>query len=183
MYKKNKMVSTLYTRDQKMKKILLLTILIVLILIGGTIGVKFLIAKYKDSSPYSDSQAVVGQLEGKSKQEIQDELDRVIKQSNIVVSINTNMTMKDGKSKANVKIENVPNNHYAMKVIIKLRNSNKIIYKSGFIEPNYHIQDANLLKKLPKGKYDALAVFEAYTLKNHKYVGKQRVLVTIKVNK
>lgn len=137
--------------------------------------------KDKDKGPDIDPNAVVGQLEGKTPREIQMELDRVVKETSMVISINTRVKMKDGNSLAPLKIENVPKNHYIMQVSIVLPKSEKEIYKSGLVYPNYHIEKVKFNTVLKKGTYEAVAVFSAYDLKSQKKIGEQRANITIEV--
>lgn len=137
--------------------------------------------KSKDKGPDVDPNAIVGQLEGKTPREIQMELDRVVKETSMVISINTKVKMKDGNSLAPLKIENVPKNHYIMQVSIVLPKSEKEIYKSGLVYPNYHIEKVKFNTVLKKGTYEAVAVFSAYDLKSQKKVGEQRANITIEV--
>ena len=134
-----------------------------------------------DTDKDNDPNAVIGQLEGKTPDEVQKELDRVVKETSMVISINSKIQMEKGSSLAPLRIENTPNNHYIIQVSIILNNSNKMIYNSGLIEPNYHIERAKLNKSLPKGNYDAVAIFSAYNLKTKKYVGQQKANITIEV--
>lgn len=177
MFKK-KSVSSIYNKDVKRERILNIVLILLLVLaIILVIWLLFFRNNNHNQDGQVDNQAVIGQLDGKSKEEIQKELDRKVKESSLVVSINTKVVMQNGKSKANIKIENVPNNHYSFKVKILLKNSGSVIYESGYIKPNYHIQSSYLKKDLSKGTHKAVAIFYAYSLKDNKLIGQQKVFV------
>jgi hypothetical protein len=106
--------------------------------------------------------AKLGQLDGKSEAEIQAELNRVIKEGMFHISINTTPVFPDSKSEGNLEIENVPNNHYLMRVEITDNDSGGLLYSTKYIEPNSHIQKAALEKQLAAGEYPATATFHAY---------------------
>lgn len=129
-----------------------------------------------------DPAARMGQIDGKTEAEIQEELDRVVLEGRLIISINTEIEMDNGKAFAPLKIENVPNNHFLIKVAITLDNTGETVYTSGFIEPNYHIQTARLSKVLSKGNYPATATFFAYDMETEQYIGQQKVKVNIIVN-
>ena len=88
--------------------------------------------------------AQLGQLEGKSEAEIQEELNRVVEEGTMAISINVNPVFDSGDSEGTLEIENAPGNKYAQVVSITLDDSGKEIYNSGLIQPNYHIQTDKL---------------------------------------
>lgn len=128
-----------------------------------------------------DPNAALGQLEGKSGQEVVDELNKIVEQGMFNVAINTKVKMENGKSEADLRIENIPANHYLMKVQITLDDTGEVIYTSGLIEPNYHIQSAKLDKELGKGTYKATALFMACDMETGDVVGKASVQFEIQV--
>jgi hypothetical protein len=119
----------------------------------------------------SSVKAQLGQLDGKTEDEIQAELDRVIEEGMFHISINTTPVFADGASEGNLEIENSPNNHYSTVVQIALEDSGEQIYNSGLIEPNYHIQSDSLSKDLDPGEYEAVATFHAYDTETHEEIG------------
>jgi hypothetical protein len=115
--------------------------------------------------------AKLGQLDGKSESEIQEELNRVIEEGMFHISINTTPVFANGEAEGNLEIENVPNNHYSMVVQIALQDTGEQIYDSGLIEPNYHIQKDVLEKDLDAGEYAAVATFHAYDMETQEEIG------------
>ncbi|MBE6753366.1 MAG: hypothetical protein E7559_03270 [Ruminococcaceae bacterium] len=128
-----------------------------------------------------DPNALIGQLEGKSPEEIQAELDRIVEEGMFNISINATPVFKDGSAKGNLRIENIPANHYNMKVTITLDETGEVIYKSGIIEPNHHIENDKLEIVLPKGYHAATAVFTAYEPDTNELVGQAAAKINILV--
>ncbi len=61
------------------------------------------------------------------------------------ISIASEVTMENGASEAPLQIENVPGNRYLMQVSITQDGTGELLYESGILDPNYHIQTAPLL--------------------------------------
>lgn len=110
--------------------------------------------------------AELGQLENKSNDEIEAELNRVVEKGSMSISINANPIFVDGKSEGSIQIENSPANHYGQEVIITLDETGEEIYRSGLLLPNYHIQTDKLTVELEKGEYDCTAIFVGYNIEN-----------------
>lgn len=120
----------------------------------------------------------------KSEAEIQEELNRVVEEGTMAISINVNPVFSDGASEGTLEIENVPSNKYAQVVSITLDDSGKEIYNSGLIQPNYHIQTDKLSEALAAGTYDCTATFTAYDTsdsENPIEVGSAAAKITISV--
>lgn len=115
--------------------------------------------------------AQLGQLEGKTEEQIVEELNRIVEEEMFNISINTQPEFPDGSSPGNLCIENSPANHYLMVVEITLNDTGEKVYTSGALEPNYHIQEAKLDRALAKGTYPATATFYAYTADTQELVG------------
>ena len=134
---------------KKKKRWIIILILLLLALCAG--GGYVLYQNMKPQSKFDiDRNALEGFLPGKSEEEIQAELNRVIEEGNFNASINTQLTLE--KKKLDVRIENVPANNYYMQVDIYLyphqgsTDDSELIYQSGVIM---------------QGKY--IAVFHALT--------------------
>ena len=97
------------------------------------------------------------------------------------ISINTAPTFENGKAEGPLQIENVPGNRYLMQVLITLDDTGELIYETGLIEPNHHIQSAKLDVELEKGEYLATAVFNAYDPETEEYIGSAGAKLTITV--
>lgn len=128
-----------------------------------------------------DSNALIGQIEGKSQEEIQAELDRIIEEGMFQISIASDVTFEDGTAEGALQIENVPGNRYLMQVDIVQDDSGELLYQSGILDPNYHIQTAPLLIDLPAGVYGATATFHALDPETEEEVGTAAAQMTIRV--
>lgn len=128
-----------------------------------------------------DPNAELGQLDGKTQEEIQAELDRVVEEGMFNISIANIVQFADGASEGELRIENVPNNRYLMKVVITRDEQGDVIYESGLIEPNHHIQKAKLDVDLDKGDYPCTAVFYAYDRETEELVGQAAAKLTVSV--
>ena len=128
-----------------------------------------------------NANATIGQYEGKTDEEIQAELNRIVEEGMFNISINPEIIMESGGSDAELRIENVPGNRYLMSVQITLDDTGEVIYTSGLIEPNYHIQSAPLAVKLAEGTYNATATFTAHDPDTEAEVGTAGAKITITV--
>ncbi|WP_165062629.1 hypothetical protein [Adlercreutzia sp. ZJ154] len=128
-----------------------------------------------------DSNALIGQLEGKSQEEIQAELDRKVEEGMFNISIASRVEFESGTSKGPLRIENVPGNRYLMQVEILRDDTGEVIYKSGVIDPNYHIQEAELDVALPAGTYECTALFYALDPETEDQIGKVAAKMVITV--
>lgn len=103
----------------------------------------------------------LGQLDGKSKEEIQAELDRIVEEGMFNIAIANVVQLQNGSSEGDFSIENSPANRYNMQVEIAVADTGEVVYTSGVLEPNYHIQTAKLDTPLSKGTYNCIATFHA----------------------
>ena len=156
--------------------IVIIIILIILLLRSCPGGEKHIITDYD-----RDPNASIGQLEGKTPEEIQAELNRIVEEGMFNISINATPVFPNGSAAGSLKIENVPANHYNMKVKITLDETGEVIYQSGIIEPNHHIENAPLDVPLSKGTHAATATFTAYEPETNAVMGHAAVKISILV--
>lgn len=156
--------------------------IIVLILLLAAIVVACLLAFYMcDAESNRDRNADFGQLEGKSNEEIQEMLNRQVEEGMFNISIAGVVEFENGTSPGNWEIENVPGNRYLMQVTVTRDDNGEVIYESGIIDPNYHIQRAPLAYDLPAGNYDCTAVFSALDPETEEMVGQAGAKVAVVV--
>ena len=129
----------------------------------------------------SAREGTAGQLEGKTAEEIQAELDRVVDEGMFNISIAATVMMERGDAPAELRIENVPGNRYLMKVGIVRDDTGQRLYETDLIEPNHHIQQDTLDVSLPKGTYECTAVFSAYDPETEEQIGQAAAKMTIQV--
>ncbi|MFR8172430.1 MAG: hypothetical protein ACLU9Q_16605 [Marvinbryantia sp.] len=167
-------------KDKK-QKFSIIVIIVMLLIIIALLVQHYLLTGKPDDHLEDAVKAKLGQLEGKSEEEIQAELDRVIEEGMFHIAINTNPVFEDGSAEGNLEIENVPNNRYAMLVRIVRSDTGEQIYDSGLIDPNYHIQEDSLSVDLPAGDYPAAATFYAYDMETEEEIGSAGCEITITV--
>lgn len=124
---------------------------------------------------------MLGQLDGKSEEEIRAELDRVVEEGMFNISISRIVELPTGNSEGEFRIENSPANRYNMQVDIARSDTGETIYESDIIEPNYHIQYAKLDEALPAGTYECIATFHALNPDTNEEVGQAACQMTIVV--
>lgn len=128
-----------------------------------------------------DPNASLGQLEGKTPEEIQAALDRVVEEGMFNISIASTVEFADGTAEGELRIENAPANHYLMKVEIARDDTGEVVYESGVIEPNHHIQKARLSADLDAGTYPCTATFFAFDPETEQPVGQAAAKLAINV--
>lgn len=179
--------NTIETKDTKERKgtfskvISVIVILMMAIIIGLFAWMHFAPEKTNAESLEDSVKAKLGQLEDKSNDEIQAALDEVIEEGSLRISINENPIFPTGDSEGSLKIENHPNNHYNMRVIITLNDTGEEIYNSGLMPVNSHIESDTLERVLDKGEYDGMATFTAYDVETDAEVGQAMAGVRISV--
>lgn len=172
--------------SRKGKWLLFLLLILVLVLAGGT-GVLL----WKRSAPQPKSQyeldanALAGFLPGRSQEEIEAELNRIIEKGFFNVSINPTPVIETDKT-MNLNIENVPANHYLMQVNVYLLDKNNketLLYRSGIIKPGFHIGTVTVSGNLPApGQYNGRADFSALYPDTQENIGQTSatMLITVK---
>lgn len=103
-----------------------------------------------------------GNLSGMTEEEILAQMQKIADASQFSFKINAKPIFENGSSAGNLRIENPNYNVYPMVVQITLDDTGKIIYDSGGILPNQHIDNAKLSSVLSKGTYKATAHLYAY---------------------
>lgn len=167
--------------QKKEKKPASFWVAIVLAIIAVIIAILFGMQQCDFQGSLRDPNSSLGQLQGKTNEEIQAELDRQVEEGMFNISISSNVEFADGQSEGELKIENVPGNRYLMQVTITDDATGQVIYTSGLIDPNHHIQTAKLDVDLDPGVYDCTAVFTALDPETEEEVGQAAAKITINV--
>lgn len=134
-----------------------------------------------ESQNFYDAAATEGQAPYKTDEEIQAELNRVVSEGMLNISIASVIEFPDGTSPGVAYIENVPSNKYVMRVDIKLDDTDETVYQSGGIQPNHYIESIRLSKDLDAGSYPAVATFTAYDPETLDEVGQAAAKVTLEI--
>lgn len=169
--------STKLHRKKTVKRIITAVVVILMLLFGAVLAWQVMTAP--DALEMS-VRAELGQLEGKSNDEIEEALNRVVEEGYMNISINVNPTFVNGTSEGTLQIENGPANKYDQYVTITRDDTGEIIYKSGLLPPNHHIQEDVLLVDLEAGDYPCTASFVAYDEEQNE-VGMASAKITITV--
>lgn len=119
---------------------------------------------------FYDEKAEAGLLSSRTDEEVAELQAQEVDEGMLQVSINTKPVFLSGASEGNLRIENAPGNTYDLRVTITLKDSGAVVYRSGGIKPNQHIENDTLDVPLAEGEYEAVAKFYAVD-KNHKDVG------------
>lgn len=142
----------------------------------------FGIYMFMDSTQQPKRGGALGQLDNKTTEEIQAELNKIVEEGMMNISIASVIPFDSPTSEGEVKIENSPANHYLMQVEIALSDTGEVIYTSEVLEPNYHVQYAKLDKTLAPGTYPCTATFYALDPETEEQVGQAGAQVTVVIN-
>ena len=128
----------------------ILLLFAVVVLLATTGGLAFLV--YSQSARQSkfeeDRNALEGFLPGKSEAEIQKELNRIIDESRLNISMNPTPVIRDGK--INVMLENVPANNYYLQADVYIYTDEETldmqqVYQSGIIKQGFYIESGDVM--------------------------------------
>lgn len=148
--------------DRKKKKKL---VILLLLLLAAAIGVGMFLwyqNRMDDTTKYwFDKAAKNGTLEGKTPEELQDMLDKIVAEGMFNVSMNVQPVFEDGDSEGSLGVENIKENRYFCRVVITLDSDGSTIYESQGLKPGQYIDKIKLQQSLTKGVYDCTAQFIA----------------------
>lgn len=113
----------------------------------------------------------------------QAELDAIVREGMLTFSINATPVMEDGTSKANLMIENPPDNGNRFTVTIRREDTGEEIYKSGYLDPEQYIAEVPLDVELSVGEYPCVASFDAYRISDNAHIGRAAAKITLYVQK
>jgi len=134
-----------------------------------------------DLFPGIGGDAKDGHLSGMTKEQIIEQMQKAADESQFSFKINSRPVFADGGSAGDLGIENPNYNVYPMVVQIFMNDTNEMIYDSGGILPNQHIDSAKLLCALGAGEYGATAVLNAYDPVSKIWQGKAQAALIITV--
>ena len=162
-------------------------LLLLLLLLTTAVVVTLLVGKelFRPKSQWElDREALEGFLSTHTQEEIEAELNRIIEKGRFNISLNPTLTVaEDGR--ANVMIENVPANHYWMRVTIYYidqQGQERELYRSGIIQQGYCIEEATITgQRPPAGEYNGRAVFSAIMPESDEEVGQSAATMMIQV--
>lgn len=155
--------------------------LVAVVAVGAAVGVGVVLTQQPALEDWYDSNAAQGQFEGKSKEEIQAALNEEVAKGMMNISIAAVITFPDGASEGEARIENIAANPMDQKVTIALKDGDEVVYESGAIAPDQHIQNIKLSRDLEPGEYAAVATFTGYDRETHKKTGQAAAEITLRV--
>lgn len=126
-------------------------------------------------------QGDLGDLSAMSDAEIQEQIDDLIRGSMFSISIASQVDLADGQAEGELKIGNPASNSYLMRVEIVIEDTGQVIYETGVIEPNHHIERDRLAVDLPAGSYDCIARFYALDPQTETQVGQASAKLKVNV--
>ena len=118
-----------------------------------------------------DPNAEQGFYEGKTEEEIQEDLNRVVGEGMMNISIAGTIRFEDGGRVGIARFENIQANHVDQKLTITLADTGEVIYESGAVAPGYYIEAIEINRDLEPGVYEAVATFQGYDPQTHEPAG------------
>lgn len=120
-----------------------------------------------------EANVVAGDIPGKSKEERQRELDSIVEEGMLAMSINATPSGRGVGSERSVNwlIENPSNQGKLIRVEIYRDDTGEKIYETGAIKPGSYVEAAPPDVNLPIGEYDCTARFYTYRLETEEYIG------------
>lgn len=120
-----------------------------------------------------EANVVAGDIPGKSKEERQRELDSIVEEGMLAMSINATPVGKTTGTDRNINwlVENPSNQGKLIRVEVWLDSQEELIYETGAIPPGNYVESAPLRTELPPGEYNCTARFYAYQEETETYIG------------
>lgn len=139
-------------------------------------------AASKDGLVY-EANVVSGDIPGKTKEERQRELDSVVEEGMLNMSMNITPSGKVSGNETdravNWLIENPSNQGKLIRVEITRDDTGEKIYETGAIRPGNYVESAPPDVKLPAGEYACTAVFFAYQEDTERLIGQAAVKIKL----
>lgn len=154
-------------KKNRKKRLIIIFILVFLAIVLASVA--FFCSKPIDS--WFDSNATEGSYVGKSEEEILADLNRIVEEGMMNISIAATVTFEDGTSEGEARIENIAANTRDQKVTITLNDTGEVVFESGAIAPGSYLQYIKLNKDLEAGTYMATATFQGYDPETHEERG------------
>ncbi len=144
-----------YIRIIKKRKKWLALFLILLLLIPLLLGVKYFVDQGNKID--LDEAAISYQMPNGMKNENPEE---------IMIPVFGELTMAEGTTEITAGFANPEGNPCYFKYSIVLKEENKVLYESKWIEPGTAVVELNVSEKLPKGNYPILIKIDTGTLED-----------------
>ncbi len=170
-------------RKKSRKSALLLLLFLLLVAVAGGIYWWNIHNRAMDATTkyWFDKLAKDGSLEGKTPDEIQGILNSVVEEGMFNVSMNARAIFNDGKSEGSIGIENIPQNRYYCRVVLRRDDTSEVLYESQGLKPGQYIDKIKLKKNLPAGTYDCTAQVIATDPETLEDIGQVQVKLQVSV--
>jgi len=128
-----------------------------------------------------EANVVSGDIPGKTREQRQKELDSVVEEGMLAMSMNvTPFGKTTGADRSiNWMIENPSNQGKLIRVEITRDDTGEKIFETGAIRPGNYLESGPLLTPLPAGEYDCTAVFLAYQEETETLMGQAAVKIKL----
>ena len=164
------------------RRILILLLLLLLLAFGGFKVYQNYTERISEVKSGSMGEIGRGIMPGMTPEEIQRYLNEKADKSKFVIDLNSHLEFDDANSEGYLRLINGKNSAYAIKLVVRLEDSNELIYKSPLVKPEQYIEYIKLRKKLKPGKYRAIGTYEFYDLENTDVkVSEQEVVLNIEI--
>ena len=130
-----------------------------------------------------DANATDGGIDGKSQEELQEELNKIVEEGMINISMNLNPVFANGAADGNLLIVNEEINRHPQVVEIYRDDTDELIYRSGVIPVGSKIEKGKLNVDLPAGQYACTAYFNSVDENTGELLGKAGAAIEITVQK
>lgn len=169
-------------KEKKKRKKWIIILVIVIAAMAVTAGLLYLNGAFgQKSQAERDRDALLGQLPGKSQEDIEKILNTHVAEGMLNISINSTPVFENASAEGNLNIENIPGNRYSVRVNITRDDTKQTVYESKLIDPGYYIEKAKLTGPLEKGQYPCTAVFSAIDEETGETVGTAAAKITVTV--
>ena len=149
----------------------------VAVLLTAALTAGFFYVKYRQDSSDQEGLAyegniIAGDIPGKTREERQRELDAVVEEGMLAMTINATPTGKTTGQDRNINwlIENPSNQGKLIRVEVRRDDTREKIYETGAIPPGNYVENAPLLVNMKAGEYSCTAEFFAYK-EDETYIG------------
>ena len=156
---------------------MVIMVLLLLLLAALAAAVYFYIqgsrAAAKPEGLVYEANIVEGDIPGKSMEEMQRELDSIVEEGMLAMSINATPfgRISGADRDINWMIENPSNQGKLIRVEVWRDDTGEKIYETGAIKPGSYVESAQPDVGLPVGEYDCTARFYTYRLETEEYIG------------
>ena len=128
-----------------------------------------------------EANVVSGDIPGKTREQRQKELDSVVEEGMLAMSMNVTpfgkVTGKD--CSVNWMIENPSNQGKLIRVEVTLDDTGEKIFETGAIRPGNYLESGPLMASLPAEEYSCTAVFLAYQEESENLIGQAAVKIKL----